>query len=107
MIASAWSSGKHRHKGTTYGLKLRAEDRDRYFSRTWTCVEPFLSGQLAPATINIAKASFWDHTCRELISAEIGRWLCAQGKTPWVKGHPPKVELEPLGGNRFSARLVP
>ncbi|MGA0594101.1 hypothetical protein [Enterovirga sp. CN4-39] len=49
-------------------------------------------------TVNIDKASFWGGRCRELISAEIGRWLMGAGKAPWPMRKPPTVRFVPRSG---------
>lgn len=97
MIVTAWTNGKQTARGASYGLQINATDRDRYFQREWKTITLVLEGQSASVTINIAKSSFWNKTCRELISAEVGRWLVKNGLVPWLKGHPPKLVLEPFG----------
>ncbi len=96
MIVTAWNNGQHHPSGAGYGLKITVADRDRYFHREWRSVTLILEGQTQPIEINISKPSFWGETCHELISAEIGRWLKQNGLTPWAKGNPPKLVLEPM-----------
>ena len=31
----------------------------------------------------------------------IGAWILREGLAPWPTGHPPELELEPLGDARF------
>lgn len=81
MIVTAWNNGSHISTGAGYGLKL--------------------DGSSVIVSINVAKASFWDTTCRELINAEIGRWLIRNNLAPWAKGIPPKLTLLHVGSNRF------
>ena len=97
MIVTAWNDGKKYPTGAGYGLKIDAADRDRYFQREWKTVTLVLEGQGAPVEVNVDKPSFWNKTCRELISAEVGRWLIKNGLVPWPKGRPPKLVLEPFG----------
>lgn len=59
------------------------------------------TGDNRDLVFNVSKASFWGDTCRELISADLGRWLLDRGFAPWPKGNPPKFALEPLGNARF------
>ena len=100
MIVTAWSNGSPRDTGAGYGLKLTIEDRDAYFRRSWQSVAVvFPDGR--ETNVNVAKPSFWGLTCRELISAEIGRWLLAEGLAPWPKGVPPRLYLQPAGEARF------
>lgn len=100
MIVKAWNNGQHYPTGAGYGLKIDAADRNLYFRREWKSVTLVLEGQVMPVEINIAKPSFWGKTCRELISAEIGRWLIKNKLTPWMKKNPPKLVLEPLSEAR-------
>jgi hypothetical protein len=97
MIVTAWNNGQHHPTGAGYGLKIDAADRERHFRREWKTVALVLEGGDAPVKVNVGKPSFWGKTCRELISAEIGRWLMKNGLAPWPKGHPPRLALEPLG----------
>jgi hypothetical protein len=99
MIVTAWNNGS-----TGYGLKLQAADRDHYFRKSWQTVLLQLDGWQEPVEVNVGKPSFWNGTCRELISHEIGRWLKEQKLASWPKNHPPKLVLEPLGEDRFSLR---
>jgi hypothetical protein len=105
MIVTAWSNGSPRDSGAGYGLKLAIEDRDTYFTRSWQSVTiVFPDGR--EAEVNVAKRSFWGSACRELISAEIGRWLLAERLAPWNAGRPPKVLLSPVGEARFSLKTA-
>lgn len=101
MIVTAWNNGVHHPSGAGYGLKIRAADRDACFNPEWNTILLEIEGEAQAVEININKASFWNRTCRELISSAIGRWLRRQGAAPWPKGHPPKFVLEPVDGNRF------
>lgn len=98
FTATAWEGGG-------YGLKISIADRKKYFERSWGHVQlVFPSGEKAEANIN--KKSFWNDTCRELISADIGRWLIAEKLAPWHKGKPPHVSLTPRGGGIFDVRVT-
>jgi hypothetical protein len=106
MIVTAWKNGTPRKSGAGYGVKLDVEDRDRFFRREWRSIRLSLDGTSVVVDVNIAKPSFWGETCRELISAEIGRWLIRNGLVPWIKGTPPKLVLEHIEGNRFLLRKI-
>lgn len=94
MKVTAWNNGKHHETGAGYGLKISVEDRDRHFDRHRQTVRiRFPDG--SDCAVNVAKSSFWNDTCRELISKEIGLWLIASGNAPWPKGHPPVLKLTP------------
>jgi hypothetical protein len=86
--AVAWNNGK-----TGYGLKISARNRDAFLRREWRTIDLHLAGRSEPIKVNIDKSSFWNDTCRELISKEIGTWFEECGLAPWPKGHPPKLRL--------------
>lgn len=93
--ATAWKGGTNRKGGAGYGLKIAATDRDQFFERSWRKVDLVLPNGKT-VTANIAKSSFWNDTCRELINKEIGFWLINEGLAPWPKGFPPKVVLRSI-----------
>jgi hypothetical protein len=105
MIATAWNKGAHHRSGAGYGLKLAVADRDRFFRKKWKNVILQLEGVADPVFVNIDKKSFWGSRCRELIDDQIGRWLIDNKKAPWPHRSPPKVRIEPIMGNLFSARF--
>lgn len=96
MIVTAWNNGQHHATGAGYGLKIDVRDRDQYFRREWRSVILKLEGEDGTIEVNIAKPSFWNATCRELISAAIGCWLLKNRLAPWPKNRPPKLILEPM-----------
>lgn len=55
--------------------------------------------------VNTDKLSFWNDTYKELINKGVGLWLISNGKTPWKKGHPPKLRLEPAGKQTFKVTI--
>jgi len=103
LIWSAWNNGKHCQSGAGYGLKVPITDRDRYFNKNLKSVilELPVSGGFAEITLNTNKSSFWNETCHELISQEIGRWLRNSGLAPWPSRHPPKLAVEIKSEKRF------
>ena len=101
MQVTAWNNGQHHRTGAGYGFKLRAEDRDTHFKKSWSTVFVSLPGGSDEVPVNIAKSSFWGGTCRELISREFGHWLIHHGYAPWSTSTPPKFELEPVRDNHF------
>ena len=105
MIVTAWNNGSWFESGAGYGVKVDLEDRDRYFTRDWGTVEIALGVTDIIASVNIDKDSFWNQTCRELISKEIGCWLINSGLAPWSSYNPPKLELAVIGGNQFRLEL--
>ena len=101
MIVTAWINGTAFVSGAAYGVRLAAEDRDRYFQRDWETIELELGGYALVVKIDVAKPSFWNSTCSELIHTEIGRWLIENGLESWQAGQPPKLSLKLIGGTRF------
>ena len=106
MKVTAWNDGKQLESGAWYGLKLSIEDRDRYFKKAWSTVFVELPDNRPIIEVNIAKPSFWNKTCRELISQEIGIWLRSEGLAPWTKGKPPKFELVSKGDRNFRVEYI-
>ena len=104
MLVTAWNNGSHQHSGAGYGIKVTAEDRNEFFKREPQTVNLKLEGVDAPVSVNTHKVSFWDETCGELISKEIGKWLRENGLAPWPKGVPPKLRMEPLSEGVFFLR---
>lgn len=107
MKWTAWSNGAGSSSGAGYGLKVSKEDRDRYFDPTWPTVAlelPSADGFEAVA-LNVAKRSFWNSSCREVIDRRIGLWLIARGLAPWPPRHPPKLTVEVVGPRRFRVVL--
>ena len=101
MLVTAWNNGSFTTSGAGYGVRLDASDRDRFFKRAWKTIELELDGNSAIVSVDIAIDSFWDTTCKELINAEIGRWLIRNNLAPWAKGKPPKLTLLHVGSKRF------
>jgi hypothetical protein len=99
MIVSGWSNSTPNNRtGAGYGIRIKFCDRDRYFQRSWGSVDVVLDdGEIARASL---PEKFWT-TCPELKSSVIGRWMLRQGVVPWVKGKPPRSNLEPIGDRRF------
>ncbi len=102
MEVTAWNNGRHHASGAGYGLKIRVPDRDHYFSQSWSNVFLSLPDKVDPIEINLAKSSFWNATCHELISSDIGKWLIDEGYAPWERGKPPRFQLECVDARRFA-----
>ena len=101
MIVTAWSNGR-----VGYGIKIKKKDRDRFFKRSWKSVILQFENSPNQAKVNVAKKSFWNLECRELIKKEIGDWLQNNGLGSWPNGYPPELWLEPLGSSRFMLRKL-
>ena len=99
MRVTAWNNGSHHSSGAGYGLRISVADRDQFFDRSSASILLVLTDG-NQITVNTDKASFWNDTCRELISQSIGRWLIDEGLAPWPKGQPPEFELTKTG-DRF------
>lgn len=100
MEVTAWNNGRYHPTGAGYGLKISAIDRDRHFVRAWKSVFIRLPNG-ADIEVNTDKASFWNNSCRELISREIGAWMIERGHAPWPRNAPPTFELQSIGERRF------
>jgi hypothetical protein len=103
ISATAWNNGQHHRSGAGYGLKISAADWDRYFRREWRTVQLRI-GVTTPITVNIDKPSFWNDSCRELISVELGRWMLANGLAPLAHRQPPHFTLIPREPGVFEIR---
>ena len=104
MIVTAWKGGrkKGQREGGSYGFKVRKEDRNKHFRRTWDHVHIKLPNKCeANAKIGKnSKPSFW-RNCPELVRFVIRDWLEKTGRLPWKKGFPPKFELIHVKDNKF------
>ncbi|MDE0456972.1 MAG: hypothetical protein OXI15_06745 [Chromatiales bacterium] len=107
FVATAWNNGAWNRTGAGYGLKISVEDRDKFFERDWSTVMLRLIGNRTRriAEANVAKRSFWDATCRELINVEIGRWFIENGFDRWTQGSPPRFRMRPVTRREFEVRL--
>ena len=106
MIVTAWNNGEHHSTGAGYGFKIDIKDRDKYFRKDWKNVFLELEGEVEVVVVNVDKPSFWDTTCRELISKDIGIWLIKNRKAPWPKDHPPKMRMEHIDDKRFKVEFI-
>jgi hypothetical protein len=105
MQVKAWNKGNHSKDGNGYGVKISIQDRDIYFRSEWKTIIVELEGETSAVEVNINKKSFWNETCRELISVRIGRWLLKNKLAPWTKGNPPILKLIHIVGNQFKLSL--
>ena len=106
FTTTAWNCGTHSKTGAGYGIKIDAGDRDNNFDKTWNQAILLLEGESKPIMVNTNKKSFWNATCRELISQEIGLWLINNAKAPWPKQHPPKLIMTHIKDNQFEVRFA-
>ena len=104
IIGTAWNNGSPKMSGAGYGIKLNPRDRDRYFRKPNAFLR--LEGQTGDISVNTGKPSFWNGTCRELISKDMGLWLIRNDKAPWMKGQPPKLQLEPVDERTFKVTVL-
>ena len=88
----AWTNGSG-----TYGLRVGARNRDRFFKREWEEALLEIDGETHRVRIT---GGFWKD-CPELRAPIIRDWLREHRTLKWPKGQPPTVELIPLGENRF------
>ena len=104
--ATAWNNGAWYETGAGYGLKISADDRDKYFDRDWDTVTLRLIGERTSriAEANVAKDSFWGPHCRELIQLEIGQWFIENGFRRWPRNAPPRFRMVHVAGLEFEVR---
>ncbi len=101
MQASAWRGGST--ATSTYGIRVGAPNRDKFFSSDWNEIEVEVDGAFHTFALT---EGFW-HKCPEFRDRGgpiLREWIRRNRTLAWDKGDPPKMELVPLGGNRF--RLV-
>jgi hypothetical protein len=102
--AVGWRGGSADERSPAgYGIKFTPADRDRYFDPEWRSVVLELTD--GPTIEVPLTPSFW-RSCSELRSADLGRWLLASGRAPCPKDAPPEIAANPIGDNRFSARIL-
>ena len=106
FIAKTWNNGSHHPSGAGYGLKIRLEDRERFFNRNWQTVVLNLSGYERPIEVNVAKASYWNRTCGELISRDIGIWLQRNNRDRWLHRQPYDVGFSVIGEREFRVEFI-
>ncbi len=107
FIAKTWNNG-HRHtSGAGYGIKINMQDREQFFNRSWQTVKLHLSGNINPIEeVNVDKPSFWNRTCGELISREIGLWLQRNNAATWPPRLPHRVRMTVVGDREFKVELI-
>lgn len=66
MIIKARNKVSHSPDGN--GVKITQADRDYYFIREGCTILMQLEGEVRPIKNNIDNESFWNSTCREVIS---------------------------------------
>jgi hypothetical protein len=102
--AVGWRGGSADDRSPAgYGIKFTPADRDRHFDPEWTRVVLELAD--GPTIEVPLTESFW-RSCSELRSADLGRWRLTAGCAPWPKHAPPRIAVNPIADNRFSARIL-
>ena len=90
MRVTGWNNGDWNPSGAGYGIKLKRDDRDLYFDRSWRDVAIQAEGD-GTVVLTLSR-SFWSD-CKELRKKEIGIWMRAQGLSTWPRRKPPHFEL--------------
>ena len=99
MQATAWNDGK-----STYGIRVGFPNRAAFFDSGWIEIEVEIDGEMHRFGLT---SGFW-RGCpefRDRGGPRIREWLRRNGLLGWPKGRPPRVQLIPLGGNRFRLAL--
>ncbi|WP_427157005.1 hypothetical protein ACQFX9_16575 [Aliinostoc sp. HNIBRCY26] len=102
MQASAWKNGIGKY--INYGIRIRKNNRDEFFDRTWKEIKVEIDSETYNFTLT---STFWT-TCPEFRDGKekvIRHWLEKYKALTWTKRKPPKVELVSLGYGKF--RLLP
>jgi len=74
---STWDNGSPNHTtGAGFGVRIKSDDRDKYFNRQWISVKLTLGDNLDVETK--LTRSFW-RKCPELRGKYIGQWLIKHG----------------------------
>jgi len=107
LIWTAWCNSRHNAPSASYGLRVTSADRASHFEREWNAVVVELPtyGGMLEVEANVAKKSFWDSSCGELISRHIRDWFVLLGLVPWPRGFPPKFTAIQVSKARFRVRL--
>jgi hypothetical protein len=80
-----------------YGIRIRLEDRNRYFQRVWESVILQIEGEKFSVHVS---SGFW-RRCPELRHLKIGIWFRKHNLVPWPTYKPPRLILEPTGESEF------
>lgn len=91
MLVTGWASQ------TSYGIRIGAANRDRYFDTSWKSVAIEVDGAWYVCPIT---AGFWNN-CPEIRHTAFGAFWKRHGLAPWPRYQPPTARLVPLGGTRF------
>jgi hypothetical protein len=106
FIARTWNNGQHHASGAGFGFKISFEDRERFFNRKWHTVILHIEGFERPIEVNVAKISFWNRTCGELIKKDIGIWLHRNNLSTWVSRQPFRVKMIVVKEREFKVELI-
>jgi hypothetical protein len=95
MIVSAWSNG-----GGTFGIKVGAINRKKFFDRAWERIEVEIDGKLHKFQLT---PGFWKGCPEFRDSGEkiIQGWLQRNYEISWAKYKPPQFILEKVCGQHF------
>jgi hypothetical protein len=98
LRVTGWKSGR---EGGVFGLRVGRQNAKQFFDKKWRFVE--LDFDNRRVQINVTRG-FWAG-CPELRDPFVKVFLERNKLVPWPKGRPPRIELTPRGGNRFSVSL--
>lgn len=105
FIAKTWNNGYSLASGAGYGIKITMHDREQFFNRNWQTVILHLSGYPRPIEVNVAKASFWNRNCGELIKKDIGIWLKQNNCEVGTLGWPFELRMTAIGNREFKVEI--
>ena len=103
---TAWNNRDWHDTGAGYGLRIVAEDRNRFIERERHTVALRLVGTRTRriAEGNLAKASFWAPKCQKSIKQKIGQWSIENGYRRWTYAAPPRFPMVPVADRNCEAR---
>ena len=106
FIVKTWNNGHYYASRAGYCLKISFDDRAHFFHRDCRMVILHLNGYERLVVVKVAKASFWNRSCGELISREIGIWLQRNNRNHWPNSQPHEVRFSVVGERAFRVELI-
>lgn len=97
MQVSVWTNGKQTDPKRSFGVDVGKANRKAHFSNFWSTVTLIIDGTEHEASL---APNFWT-TCPEIRCQGLNQWIKDKALTTWPPGNRPKLNLMPLGENRF------
>jgi len=81
----------------TFGVRVGRSNAALYFRKDWASARIQVDGKSYEYPL---PDTFWER-CPEFRGGAIKDWLLENRLAPWVRGHPPRLELTPIADNCF------